>query len=438
MQKLLKIHRDADQIDFEIIWSDALFVFDSNVLLDLYRLPKSARDDLIGIFKDDGFNSRIWIGFQVFLEFLNNRYSAISDQKRKFHDVKAKLQDAIEKYDDMATTLQKDLNKLQLETRHSVINPNKHINHKSIKEGISYINGFIEELEQLDKEQPDVSDHDQIKDIVVKLFKEKIGEGFDKNKLESIYKEGKKRYEDNTPPGYKDSDKEGSYMYEDTEYIRRYGDLILWKEIIEKAKTTKIKHVVLVTGDVKEDWWFKRRGQKLGPRKELLNEIYTEVPDLETFYMYDTSSFLRHARSSLGLEVQESSISELKELIEERMSNLNQEFTEKQYVDALKNVEITDIQMSILQEHCSSAGYIDSASNLAKKLGYGHYSKISNNYSRLSEQLGIAIGYQPSVSNSGSKIWWPVLYGEAGAGSPIPLRLHPNFVQALLKLGIVE
>ena len=53
--------------------------------MDLYRLPKSAREDLISIFKSDKFKDRIWIGFQVILEFLNNRFEAISDQKNKFN-----------------------------------------------------------------------------------------------------------------------------------------------------------------------------------------------------------------------------------------------------------------------------------------------------------------------------------------------------------------
>jgi len=73
MDKLIRIHRDPEQLDFKKLWAEGIFVFDSNVLLDLYRLPVSARKDLIGIFESDKFKDRIWIGFQVILEFLNNR-----------------------------------------------------------------------------------------------------------------------------------------------------------------------------------------------------------------------------------------------------------------------------------------------------------------------------------------------------------------------------
>jgi hypothetical protein len=117
------------------------------------------------------------------------------------------------------------------------------------------------------------------------------------------------------PPGYKDKAKPGYYAVGDRELIRKFGDLVLWKEIIRKAKADQVAAVVLVTGDIKEDWWLEKRGKKLGPRKELLNEIYTDAPCVQTFYMYDTASFLKHAKSRLNANVKDSSISQAKDLI---------------------------------------------------------------------------------------------------------------------------
>jgi hypothetical protein len=316
MDKLKRIHRDNDQLNFKEIWKNGTFIFDSNVLLDLYRLPKSAREDLINILKSDKFKGRIWIGFQVILEFLNNRYEAISDQKNKFHSVRTIVEDAIEHYDELIGNLNSELAKLKLKQRHSLIDPDKFINPTNIQNGVKYLNDFIENLETLETKQSDVNESDKLKDLVLELFDGKIGAGFDKKKLSEIYKEADKRYDAKIPPGYKDIKKEGAHLYEEKEYIRKYGDLILWKEILEKAKAEKLKYVVLITGDVKEDWWFEKRGKKLGPRNELLNEIYHEAPDLDTFFMYDTSSFLLYAKKELELNVKESSISETKELIE--------------------------------------------------------------------------------------------------------------------------
>ncbi|WP_333875767.1 PIN-like domain-containing protein [Methylobacter sp.] len=316
LEVLLRVHRDPDDIDFNSIWENGLFVFDSNVLLDLYRLPESASNDLIGVLRDDQLRQRIWIGFQVIVEFLNNRHEAISDQKNKFNTVRSLLEEASNQYDEVFEKLADDLGKLKLKQRHSLIDPDKFITPAKIAEGKSLIEAFLSELSVLESKQSDVNDRDQIKDVVLEIFADKVGEGFDRKELEEIYKAGEKRYENNVPPGYKDKSKQGSYTVEDKELIRKYGDLILWKEIVRKAKADEITSVVLVTGDIKEDWWLEKRGKKLGPRKELLNEIYTEAPCVQTFYMYDTASFLKHAKSRLKANVKDSSITQAKNLIE--------------------------------------------------------------------------------------------------------------------------
>ncbi len=330
IERLKKIHRDTDQLDFNKIWKEGIFIFDSNVLLDLYRLPKSAREDLISVFENENFKSRIWIGFQVALEFLNNKYEAISDQKNKFNSVRKLLKKTESDYLDVINELTVELKKLKLKQRHSLIDPDKFITQENTSKGINFILDFIGELDTLEKEQSDVNDMDEIKEVVFKIFEGKIGEGFDKETLDKICGDGKKRYENKIPPGYEDDKKKGSYLFEDKEHIRKFGDLILWKEIIEKAKSENLKYVVLVTGDVKEDWWFEKRGKKLGPRRELLNEIYTEAPELDCFYMYDTSNFLQYAKNELKVNIQESTINETKDLIE--LSRSNRKKVEEGYI----------------------------------------------------------------------------------------------------------
>jgi hypothetical protein len=318
---LIKTHRDPDQIDFTSLWKKATFVFDSNVLLDLYRLPESASNDLIEVLRDDGLRGRIWIGFQVILEFLNNRHEAISDQKNKFNTVRGLLEEAISQYDEVFTKLRTELGKLKLKQRHSLIDPDKFITEENIEKGRSFVEDFIGELSVLEGKQLDVNDLDQIKGVVLEIFDGKIGEGFTKKELDDIYKAGEKRYENNIPPGYKDKSKPGAYTVKDKEFPRKFGDLLLWTEIVRKAKTERLSDIVLVTGDVKEDWWLEKRGKKLGPRKELLNEIYADAPDLQTFYMYDTASFLTHAKSQLKVNIKDSSITQAKDLIEKSRLN---------------------------------------------------------------------------------------------------------------------
>lgn len=316
MKLLKKIHRNKEDIDFKAIWSEGIFIFDSNVLLDLYRLPISAREDLFSVFQNEKFKDRIWIGFQVLLEFLNNRLEVISDQKNKFNQVKTLVDSTISEYEDSFSKLERELKKLKLAQRHSLIETEEHINQTNIRQGKNFLNEFISYLNELEKEQFDVNENDIIKDKVLDIFNNKVGESFDKKTLENIFKEGEERFKNNVPPGFLDSKKEGSYPYEDKKIVRKFGDLLLWKEIIEKCKLDNLRFAVLVTGDVKEDWWQKKRGMKLGARIELLNEIYTEAPLLDTFHMYDTSSFLMHAKQEIDNNIKESSITETKELIE--------------------------------------------------------------------------------------------------------------------------
>ncbi|HIE6452108.1 TPA: PIN-like domain-containing protein [Serratia marcescens] len=321
IETLLKIHTDSEGVDFKEVWKKGIFVFDSNVLLDLYRLPESAAKDLIGVLSDNGFNDKVWIGFQVLLEFLSNRHEAISDQKNKFTTVKKLLDDSIEKYDEIFENLKNEMYKLKLKQRHSLIDPDKFLTQEHIENGKQFLELFIDDLLNLENKQSDVNDEDKIKKSVLEMFNGKVGVGFTKKELEKIYTEGEERYKKNTPPGYKDVKKLGSYFVEDREFVRKFGDLILWKEIIKMAAEKKAPYVVLITGDVKEDWWIEKRGKKLGPRKELLNEIYSEVPELKAFYMYDTSSFLKHAKSELSMKISDVSITQTKDLIERTRKN---------------------------------------------------------------------------------------------------------------------
>ncbi len=71
----------------------------------------------------------------------------------------------------------------------------------------------------------------------------------------------------------------------------------------------------MITSDLKEDWWLEKRGKKLGPRKELLNEIHTKSPDLKAFHMFDTSNFLRRVDENFTVNVSESTISETESLL---------------------------------------------------------------------------------------------------------------------------
>ena len=165
MEKLYKIHRNSNQIDFQKIWKEGVFIFDSNVLLDLYRLPESAKNDLLGVFKNENFNNRIWIGFQVIMEFLNNRLTVIGDQKNMFSKIKILTEKLITEIDDLSTTYKTEIKKLKLTQRHSLINPEEYITIDNLKKTTDVYNAFLKHLEELESKQNDVNDTDEIKSL---------------------------------------------------------------------------------------------------------------------------------------------------------------------------------------------------------------------------------------------------------------------------------
>ncbi len=77
-----------------------------------------------------------------------------------------------------------------------------------------------------------------------------------------MYADGKIRYENKIPPGFKDAEKaskgEDSYYYFDgLRFERQYGDLILWKQLLLKASDENVDNIIFITDDSKEDWWYK-------------------------------------------------------------------------------------------------------------------------------------------------------------------------------------
>jgi hypothetical protein len=117
------------------------------------------------------------------------------------------------------------------------------------------------------------------------LLGHRVGDKFRPEKLAAIRKEGEDRYLKKIPPGYKDSKK-------DSGEFDKFGDLIIWKEIIDKAKLEK-RPVIFISDDAKEDWWWIHRGRKMGPRPELIEEFSSESQ--QNFHIYEFSQFLRFA-----------------------------------------------------------------------------------------------------------------------------------------------
>src|SRR3989304_4044199 len=96
------------------LWRNCVFVVDANVLLNLYRYPKEAREDLLRVLKR--VSSRLWLPHQAALEYQCNRLIVIAEQIQRFDEVRKLLNEA-------TGQLRNGLEKMQLKKRHSAIAP---------------------------------------------------------------------------------------------------------------------------------------------------------------------------------------------------------------------------------------------------------------------------------------------------------------------------
>ncbi len=307
MKDLFKSYYKFNKEDFKTLWSNAIFVFDTNVLLNLYRYRSTTRESLFDVFEN--LTGRIWIPYHVGLEFQRNRLYVIAEQNKKYTDVRSIVNKSLE-------DIRIELEQLQLKKRHSHIDPDK-----LIKDMNEIKDKFFIELDELNEKSIDITSDDYIRERIDSLFGNCIGDPpLNQKELDDFFEEGLKRYKFKIPPGYEDSSKANKtadeFTYAGLIYKRKFGDLLVWKQIIKHASQKDIKDLIFVTDDSKTDWWWKidSNGTKtIGARPELSDELIRET-SIERFYMYNTESFLYYSNKQLGSNVDKEAIEEVREI----------------------------------------------------------------------------------------------------------------------------
>ncbi len=312
--------------ELENAWNSesTLFVFDTNTFLNLYGYADQTREDFFSILEK--IKSRVWIPYHVALEYQRNRIRVIKEEKNIFSKIYANLK----KIDDVFTGNFKDLS---LSERIPSLAESTSVLHSEIGK---VIETYRKNVERLDKKQPCVNSADAIRNKLDRIFSDKVGSEPESQRwLDELYSDGKERYLKKHPPGYKDSSKkdgdEPEYIYSDLTYQRQYGDLIIWKQIIAKASDQRIKSILFVTDDAKEDWWQteESRGKKIiGPRPELIEEICRKS-SVDLFMMYKTSDFLEVGGKVLNVEVKEESLADAKNVFES-IRNITEKYNERE------------------------------------------------------------------------------------------------------------
>lgn len=288
--------------ELKALWKDGVLILDTNVLLSLYRLPDSSREEFLKVL--EGLKDRIWVPYHVTLEYQRSRLNVIHNERKITEDV---LADSVQLFE----AIQKKVLSRELDRRGLGIDADGLL--KDLKKSSDQL---VEAMESAHKSQLDVATSDPIRDRLDALLEKKVGPGPSSQvELDALCANGDQRYDLRIPPGYLDSDKdknpsEANFHHNGLSYVRKFGDLILWRQIVEHAKSAKLKRAIFVTSDAKDDWWWREKGKTIGPRPELRKEIRS-IAGVETFWMYTSEKFLENAKTFAEATVSEEAVSDV-------------------------------------------------------------------------------------------------------------------------------
>lgn len=291
------------EAEYEKLWKEATIVLDTNVLLNLYRLPATARDELFSVLET--LKSRIWVPHQVALEFQRRRLTVIASEQKSTEAAKQSASALVEDFKNKVEALQIDKQGIGVDPM-------------PLLENLEKANeDLINAINSAHKEQLDISTLDHVRERLDKLLAGCVGVGPTTQKdLDALINDGDDRYRERIPPGFGDIEKdknpnEATFIHDQIKYPRKFGDLILWRQLIEKVKTSGIKVVLLVTADKKEDWWWREQGKTIGPHPQLVREIMREG-EVDLYWMYSPVQFVEHANKYTATTISTQSVDELK------------------------------------------------------------------------------------------------------------------------------
>lgn len=297
------------------IWSEAIFVFDSSALLDFYFLPAKTREKIFNELFTNPLKDRLWIPSHVQYEYNKNRdkiikkpinenYKPLKDDN--LNQIKKSVKEIENKVNDLKNKTKKDdkhphLAQLEIDNYLAKV---KEFNELTL----AFDDSVIKQIQSVENEINKLPDDDDVLNAVKTLFL--VGRYYTFSEVLGITEEGKHRFEFKIPPGYEDLDdkeKKGTQIF---------GDLIIWKQVIEFAKETK-KPIILICNDLKEDWCYvdKSTNEKriASPREELVKEIY-DAAGVE-FWMYNQAQFLYNANKYFDAKIEKQSIADLAQVI---------------------------------------------------------------------------------------------------------------------------
>ena len=316
-------------------WESGIFIFDTNVLLNIYAYPEEAREEFIGAL--ESLKEMTWIPYQVMLEFHRNRYKRINSSNKSVID----LRDFIKK---SLQGVEQGLKSIQFEKRNTGIH--------DIDERVSNFklagSSVLEAIEIACKRLSGANLDDVVAHRLSRIYSSRIGSPpKDQEELESLVEGAEHRYEQKIPPGFADSkDKSAVFYHRGLKYEARYGDLIVWRQMINHVREVHGTHVIFVTAEMKSDFWLKDEKENIiGPLPALIEEFLMET-GANSFWLYSPEQFLEQAKIRDNKLVSANTINEVREVTQARENDL-----EDMSLAAIQDQWLVELESDILPRY---------------------------------------------------------------------------------------
>jgi PIN like domain len=278
-------YRTPDAESYRQVLTSGIVAIDANVLLNLYRYADQARDDLLDVLKH--LRDRLWVPHQALTEFWRNRGTVLRDPRDTDRTVK-ELRSAQGKAETACRTWAK---RVSLPDDLS----------RQLTDALTdAFDRAVEGVAAFSDASAARAAGDTGADVVLERLEDilagRVGPPLSTAAHAEAIAEGRRRAQVNEPPGYEDGAKEGDDVA---------GDYLVWRQTLVEAER-RGGDVLLVTADVKEDWWRKERSELRGPRVELADELRAHSGG--RLFMLTPSELLKTARAVLNVAVHDASV----------------------------------------------------------------------------------------------------------------------------------
>jgi hypothetical protein len=280
-------YRTATLDDYRGVLTTGMVVLDANVLLNLYRYTGDARDDLLTVLGRLG--ARLWIPHQALVEFWRNRESVLQDPR----DTEKTAAEMTALRDEAVRTFRTWANRVFLPAERSTeLIASLEAGFDAVAQGVDQFSdtSAVESARDTDK--------DAVLASLESILDGRVGPPLPGDAHEEAIVEALRRVDAGKPPGYKDKKKDDEGAA---------GDYLVWAQVLVEA-TFRGCDVLLVTGDVKEDWWRREFGELRGPRIELVDEMRARTGG--RLFMTRPTRLLSLAREVLEVTVREESVAD--------------------------------------------------------------------------------------------------------------------------------